>query len=455
MTVARRIPTYFSHSYRREDRDVNEFFWRTFDAQHFGFTVDPQSGPLSTCHLEMTMRHSACFVAVVTLRREQPVYRCSPFIVYEYGLAVRARTPRLVFAEKGVPRHLFPDFTELFVFDRDELDTYDGFEQPVRRLARKGQGYESAGDRLIGEVGLALPATPAYREVAPLITAALRESGYAVREVSVDFRDPGEIPFQLDGFDFVIIDVGAPDLPGWLYPTLFGRFVPTLNILHEAAGGGVDGTPSHGTGARVPELVMGEALRHAAASQDPVLRWSDPAELLAALETQFDRFGMPRQQFRTLDEGIGYIRSTGRADGSIFLSTAGPDDKLSREVGRALKLQNLTFFHYLYNNTIPRGWNWQDRLEQQLEASQVFVPLVSEAYWRSEWCRRELAAARRLSDEGRLVIIPYFLDGSSEELIPEQGADISDLTVDERVALILRDMDGWFTGRIAPENSGT
>lgn len=437
MSTARRIPTYFSHSYRREDRDVNEFFWRSFDAHHFGFTVDPQSGPLSTCHLEMVMRRSACFVGVVTLRRQQHTYKCSPFIVYEYGLAVRARKPRLVFAEKGVPAHLFPEATERFVFDRDDLGTYDGFEQPIRRLLLQAQGYSAAGDQLIGEVGLALPDTVAYRRVLPQLTQVLQRFGYAVSRVNLDFRDPGVLPFQLDRFDFVVIDVASARIPKWLYPMLFGRFIPTLNLLHHDREDRDD--------RRVPDMVVGEILRDATESQDPVLWWREPAELVSGLERQLDRFDLPRHQFRTLDEGIGYIRSTGRGHGRIFLSTAGPDNALSREVGRALKLQNFDFFHYVYNNTIPKGSNWQVRLEQQLAASQVFVPLVSEAYWRSEWCMRELATARELSDQGRLTIIPYFLDGSSEQLIPEQGTDIADMTEAQQVSQIVGDMDVHFT----------
>ncbi|MFF1741665.1 toll/interleukin-1 receptor domain-containing protein [Streptomyces mirabilis] len=453
MVAARRIPTYFSHSYRREDRDVNEFFWRAFDAHGFGFTVDPKSaGALSTCHLEMMMRRSACFVGVVTLRRDQPAYKCSPFIVYEYGLAARvlaarAIKPLLVFVEKGVPGYHFPNVQERFVFDRDELDTYDGFEQPIRQLALKARGYSSAGDQLVGEVGLAVPDTPAYRAAKPLIAQTLTKFGYAVKEVNVEFTDPAEIPLQLDPLDFVVIDIGDQEPLDRLFHLLLGRSIPTLNVIHH--------DPANGPRPRVPDLVAGETLRHATFEQDPVLWWNNPGEFAARLEQQLERFDLPRQQFRNLDEGIGYIRSTGRADGKIFLSTAGPDDALSREVGRALKLQNFTFFHYVYNNTIPRGSKWQDRLDQQLSASQVFVPLVSHAYWRSEWCRRELATARRLSDEGRLTIIPYFLDGSSEDLIPEQGADISDLTEAERVALILQDMDGFFTGQITPDYSGT
>ncbi|MGW1214125.1 toll/interleukin-1 receptor domain-containing protein [Streptomyces sp. NPDC002499] len=443
MNAARRIPTYFSHSYRRADRDVNEFFWRTFDAHRFGFTVDPQSGPLSTCHLEMVMRRSACFVAVVTLRRQQHTYKCSPFIVYEYGLAVRARKPRLVFAEKGVPAHLFPDATERFVFDRDDLDTYGGFEGPVRKLLLQAQGYSAAGDQLIGEVGLALPDSPAYRRAMPLLTQALQRFGYAVSKVDLDFRDPGGIAFQLDRFDFVMIDVAASRLPKWLYPLLFGRFIPTLNLVHHEAADRSD--------RRVPEMVVGEVLRDATQPYDPVLWWRDPARLAAELERQLARFDLPRHQFRTMDEGIGYIRSTGRAHGRIFLSTAGPDNALSREVGRVLKLHNFDFFHYVYNNTIPKGSNWQVRLEEQLTASQVFVPLVSEAYWRSDWCRRELVTARKLSDAGRLTIIPYFLDGSSGETIPEQGTDIADLTEAERVSRIVGDMDTHFTDRPAED----
>ncbi|MFD8042957.1 toll/interleukin-1 receptor domain-containing protein [Streptomyces chartreusis] len=437
MSVDRRIPTYFSHSYRREDRDVNEYFWRAFEAQGFGFTVDPRSGPPSTCHLEMTMRRSACFVAVVPLRRGQPGYKCSPFTVYEHGLAVLARKPRLVFAERGVPAHLFPDFVERHVFDREELDTYHGFAEPIRRLALQAQGYSTVGDRLLGEAGLVLPDTRAYQEVRPLVVRTLERFGYAVRDVSLDLRNPGTLPHQLERFDFVVVDVRTPDLPPNLYPLLFGLFVPRLNLAHHD-------DPDQ-PGENLPDLVVGEPLRHATESQEPVLWWHDPAALIGGLERQLERFALPRQQFRTLAEGVGYIRSTGRADGKIFLSTAGADTELSSQVGRALKLQNFDFFHYLHNNTIPRGSDWQERLDQELAASQVFVPLVSASYWRSEWCRRELMTARRLSEQGQLSIIPYFLDTSAGETFTEQGVDMTDFSADDRVAQIVRDLDGWFT----------
>lgn len=84
-----RVPVYFSHSYRREDRHVNDHFWRAFYDAGFSFTVDPESTTLYTTTLELMMARSVGFVAVVTFRPEEERYQCSPFILYEYGLAVQ------------------------------------------------------------------------------------------------------------------------------------------------------------------------------------------------------------------------------------------------------------------------------------------------------------------------------------------------------------------------------
>src|SRR5215471_6977840 len=116
-----RIPTYFSHSYRPDDRELNLQFFRRFWERGFAFTVDPASDRLVPAHLERLMRSSACFVAVAPYRPEQRPYRTSPFIVYEYALAVRAGRPRLVWIEDGVPTTPFQD-ADLAAFWRDDLE---------------------------------------------------------------------------------------------------------------------------------------------------------------------------------------------------------------------------------------------------------------------------------------------------------------------------------------------
>ena len=102
-----RIPVYLSHSYRREDREVNAHFWRIFYDAGFSFTVDPRSTSLYTTALELMMARSVGFAAVVTFRGEEERYLCSPFVMYEYGLAVQARQPRLVLRDKRVPPRNF------------------------------------------------------------------------------------------------------------------------------------------------------------------------------------------------------------------------------------------------------------------------------------------------------------------------------------------------------------
>jgi hypothetical protein len=50
-----RVPVYFSHSYRREDRDLNDHFWHAFWDANFSFTVDPGSTSLSTTTLPKSL----------------------------------------------------------------------------------------------------------------------------------------------------------------------------------------------------------------------------------------------------------------------------------------------------------------------------------------------------------------------------------------------------------------
>jgi len=115
-----RIRTYFSHSYWAEDRDVNKHFWKLFWDAGFAFTVDPRSGTLSIPHVESLVRRSACFVAVVTYRAQVNHYLASPYLVFEYGLAVQANKPRLVFVERSAARHPYEESRRL-VFDREAL----------------------------------------------------------------------------------------------------------------------------------------------------------------------------------------------------------------------------------------------------------------------------------------------------------------------------------------------
>src|SRR5688572_2205072 len=101
------LPIYLSHSYRREDRRLNMFFFELLNKEKLILKVDPKTTMLSVPRLEMMMARSAGFVGVVTRRSEESVDKCSRYIAFEHGLAIQAKAPRLVFLETGVSEASF------------------------------------------------------------------------------------------------------------------------------------------------------------------------------------------------------------------------------------------------------------------------------------------------------------------------------------------------------------
>src|SRR5262245_54206951 len=117
------IPTYFSHSYRLGDQKLNQTFWRLFAEAGFSFFVDPPSDTTSHTHLERMMGKCSAFVAVVSYRPEVSRVNCSPFILYEFGLAIQARRPRLLLIDSRVPKEPFAKLFdhEIYPFSDDPL----------------------------------------------------------------------------------------------------------------------------------------------------------------------------------------------------------------------------------------------------------------------------------------------------------------------------------------------
>jgi nucleoside phosphorylase len=428
---APRIPTYLSHSYRAPDRDVNQFFHELFWKRGFAFTADPQSHAVSTTHLEMMMRRSACFVAVVTRRDEQPHYRCSPFAVYEHGLAIQAHKPRLVFVEANVPRRCFPDEEHTVVFNRHHLRP-DNFETRIRQLAQESHAYVDIGNRPLGDVGLLLPDTPEYAEAAPMIKEVLHEAGYTPVDLALDWMDGATAALTLDRVDFVVVDVGSPEA-AHLVPFIQGRFAPSVKLVYHR--------PGQSPPVEVPRLLLDRALETASAAKEVAIWWNSPQVLETELRRQVQSLHAPRREFLSEAEGQAYFKSLGRALGSVFLSTAREDSDLARDIVGQLRSYNIRTFHYLYQNTLPVGKDWKPSLLQKIEESQIFAPVLSRAYWRSTWCRREYDAALALHRAGRLTVIPYVLEDCDDLEVEVQGMVLSTLPSEHQARGVAAHLD--------------
>src|SRR5664280_533099 len=264
------VPTYLSHSYRAADRLLNEticeFFWK----KSLGFTVDPKSGRPTIAQLEVMMRRSAAFVAVAPYRADVEYYRTSPFIVYECGLAQQARRPMLVFAETGVSGQAFAS-DNVIAFDRATINETlaEDARSSVRVLLERSRPDAGMARRTVGTVGLVLPATPAYRAVLPLIIDVLKRAGYQPEIVDTAPDDHWRLLIDLERHDFVVTDIGPRGKTGWLYPLMYGRFIPTVKLVH---------TP--GRRSAVPALsaiVRSRALKAAGSTWMHRVNWCDSA----------------------------------------------------------------------------------------------------------------------------------------------------------------------------------
>lgn len=432
-----RVPVYLSHSYRPDDRDVNGYFWRAFHDAGFSFTVDPVSPSLDTMTLELMMARSAGFVAVVPFRQEEERYRCSPFILYEYGLAVQAHQPRLVLRDKRVPPRSFRTRGTIDVeFDPASLDRCARDLKAGLSTLHEQASSRAAGLRYRqGRVGIALAAGPGEhvsgaKSRRAAVENALDLDGNEIVDLIPFAGDSWQLAQNADGCDFVIVDLDDHEA-ALIADFMLGRGTPLLKLARRG------GDPI------TPERLLGsEPLRRAAAADELVTYWSDEAEFESRVRHQISRAMMDRTELSSFDDGHRYFRSLGREARPVFVSNAGSADGLASDLAQALYLESIPFFHYRYQNPIGSGQRWTDELDRMIAASKVFVPLVDGSYWGSEYCQKEYETALRLAQQGRITIVPALLDGhQSGPEVPYQGADLRHWSRPEQVQLVVDRLD--------------
>jgi len=432
------IPAYFSHSYDIDDRELNLFFWQLFYAEDFRLRVDPKSEVLAVHHLEHLMRESASFVSVLTHRPKEPRLRCSPYMVFEYGLALRAKRPYLVFAEKGTSRQLFGGDEWVVPFSRNHLENQrQDFVAKIKQLADRARPDHALDVRQTGTAGLLFDTSQTGSPYTPALLGGIKEVlgffGFGTEIVPLEFERAHELARRLDDYDFILTDVGAWGPPQWLRGFTSGRFVPTMRLLHLSRNS--DDTARFLTPFVRSEFVVTNR------SEDAVLAWRDEDELLATLNAQVTHFSKGRTEFRTFEEGAGYLKSTGRPKHRIFVSNAGDANGFVRGLTRAMGLSNFNYFHYKDPGAIPKGDVWRDALKREVLSSTLFLQIVTPGYAASPYCQLELEVAEQRG--GALRIIPYILQKVPEKEYPKhQGEDLSLVESDEeRVSRILADLD--------------
>ena len=96
---------YWAHSYREEDAPVNRHFGVLIEqAERMIVNLDPPSKSVSEAKLQKNCRSSDGMVAVLTWRESGP----SKYILFEIGLALRARMPVVVFIDDRLDSNILP-----------------------------------------------------------------------------------------------------------------------------------------------------------------------------------------------------------------------------------------------------------------------------------------------------------------------------------------------------------
>jgi hypothetical protein len=96
---------YWAHSYRDEDAELNRHIGLLIEkAEQMIVNFDPPSKSVNDSKLAQNLRSCDGLVAVLSWRSTGP----SPYILYEIGLALRARKPLIVFVDERLPSNILP-----------------------------------------------------------------------------------------------------------------------------------------------------------------------------------------------------------------------------------------------------------------------------------------------------------------------------------------------------------
>jgi hypothetical protein len=222
---------YFSHSYRKEDASIVQYFAELIKYQQLTIRLDPPSKTVNSAKLERQLKYCDGMIAVLTWRQGGP----SQYILYEISLCLRACKPLLVFLEDNLQNNLIPTRILQSRFSRRSflrqirehhhfiniLKNYLGENPPPK--------YQpSAMKKTCAMVG-----TPDLsKEMRENLYSIISDKGYSVIELDSDF----EIPIQDQKIfdDIHSADLAVCLIEGKTYATqyLFGAlhlaFIPTI-----------------------------------------------------------------------------------------------------------------------------------------------------------------------------------------------------------------------------------
>jgi hypothetical protein len=438
------IRTYLSHSYRQNDRAINEAFWAKLAKKGFAFFIDPPSPFHQTAHLERRMLESSCFVAIVPFRKDTPEFHCSPFMLYEIGLAIQAKRPKLILVDdrigKDVP--LFADLEdeERVRFGRKNIDAISPeLEYKLTRLhdrALPQAVVTRTPTRRIGLVkGAGEPAQAAVGEAA--IRDAIAVHALSLYPISPHHNHNALLLQKIDQCDAVILGCRKEaSIPSWVTACLLVRPVPTIKLVQVKEQEQLPEIALH-------PLITGTKMDDREPLPEHLLFWRVEEDLQDQLVDVLEKINSPSPALVEPGKGLAYFRSIGRKKAKIFISNSGAQREFAAKFAKSLNEYNIDYFQYKVD--IEAGELWKKRIRQELNECDGLIAFIDDAFLKSEWSLKELRTAlkRARSEGSNFLFKAYNIGNADVTLLREFNARDLDTNDTEATEKIIDDVDDW------------
>jgi hypothetical protein len=429
---------YFSHSYRPEDKEINLFFWQLLSQHYLYFTVDSEENrgkPMHVSYLEWMMRRSACFVAVIPRREDSPPHYCSPYQVFENGLAIRAGKPRLIFVEAGLNEGLFgatPD--EVYPFRRSWKwlrQDEEQFARAAAQLARRAHAFAPTESELMRPVALIADGTrgTAYsKDVVEAIKEVVIAQGYSFgMESPAEFSRDFLFLRRVEQYSMLISEVRQPFVALDLLGLMHSRCIPTIRVCHLKDHESVEdmkammclsNDETKGVEQIQADLPLIFSEYEIDKEMEPVIFWKYPEDLAEKLSVCLQKITEQRSDLTDEQQARDYFLSIGRLKGKVFISNARTQNDLAKLVVDELARNAIRSFHYKEEDAIRIGEEWLPEIKREIKNSIIFIALIDAEYEKSEWCTTELREALNLYGEDEIEVHVYVV--SPETQLPQE-----------------------------------
>src|SRR5262249_2948911 len=153
-------------------------------------------------------------------------------VLYEYGLSIQARRPRLLLIDQRVNASPFqglpPEQIHYFSADRPE-DREDGRIGKNKELRRVATVFPTQVHRR-KPIAILVPRDRsrcgyADRKTLKLIEEAAGLAGFTTEALEIPIDHNALFALDLDNYEAVVLDVRGLDLPEWAFAYVYGRLI--------------------------------------------------------------------------------------------------------------------------------------------------------------------------------------------------------------------------------------